>query len=77
MISVISIGICDYLNEDYSRISCAKEDAVKVYTVLKHALGDKFSDFSSICLVNIKLNHLLAFLESAFSCLGKDDIVVL
>lgn len=77
MFSIITIGITKYADEAISDINCASIDAKNVYFTLKHVLDNEFSDFSSICLTNIRANDFISLLSGIAKTLSNEDTIIL
>lgn len=79
MLSVISIGISKYpCSERTLDISCAGNDARKVFDAFKSIMGEDFSDHTSICLRNITATEFVHLLDSLkFSFVTDKDTMIL
>jgi Caspase domain. len=76
MISVISVGITDYKG-GYNNIPCSAKDAKQVYSCFRDVLGDSFSDYSSICLTDIKSSEFISIVRSVSKTLCKKDKAII
>lgn len=77
MVSLVSIGIGHYSDKTIPEISCAKIDIEKVYSTFKQTLGSSFSDFSSVCLLDVRRDNFLSLLAGLSTALSSDDITII
>lgn len=79
MLSIVSIGISRYLcDAKYSNISCAGNDAKKVFDAFKNIMDEEFIEYTSICLIDITASEFVHLLDSfKFSPITDQDVMVL
>ena len=77
MISLISVGIKSYIDKTIQEIACANLDAEKVYTTFKYVLGREFSDFSSICLINVRSSDFISILSGIASTFSSENTLII
>lgn len=65
MLSVISIGICNYnYATNLSAIPCAYKDCEKIYRAFSYIMENEFSEQNSICLKDITAHSFRSLLNS-------------
>lgn len=74
MITVLSIGISEYIN-DALNISCAEDDARKVYSTLQNITYNNFQEHTSVCLSNISDQQFLCIIDALKVSINDTDAI--
>lgn len=77
MTSIMAVGIKEYSNKDLVEIPCAYEDATKIYDTFKEVLGEELSEYSSLCIANVKTQDFRNLINIIKSTLKKDDTLII
>ena len=78
VLSIISIGINEYPCSDLENISCAHDDAKKMYDAFKSIMNEDFLEHASVCLLDITASDFVHLLNSLkFSFVTEQDTMVL